>query len=283
MKHAWESLHVLAQRVAPQHGLSRLMHRLARSERPWLARRLIDTLLARYPLNLAEAAESDPAGYTSLNALFTRALRPGVRPLPEDPHAIASPADGVLSMCGRLEGDQLLQAKGRWYSVNRLLALDDPGEFRDGHYATIYLAPHDYHRVHAPCDARIDEVVYIPGALFSVNTLTATRVPDLFARNERVVLRCASERGAFAVVLVGAMLVGSMTVSCCDLAGGGAVRGIRRFPLGPGVPVRQGDELGRFNMGSTVVIVYARDTVEWADIALRSAVRMGQAIGRWRA
>ena len=283
MKGAWRHLHVLAQHVAPHHALSRFMHRLARSERPWLARALIGTLLARYPIDLAEAAETDPAKYPSLNALFTRALRPGARPLPQDLLALASPADGALSVCGRLEGDQLLQAKGRWYPVTRLLARDDPGPFRDGHFATIYLAPHNYHRVHAPCDARIDEIVYVPGALFSVNALTAARVPGLFARNERVVLRCSSAHGDFAVVLVGAMLVGSMTLACCDLGDAGRDRGVRRVPLVPGVPIRRGDEIGRFNMGSTVVLVYARDTVEWADIAPGTPVRMGEPIGRWRA
>lgn len=287
MSGAWhrfrQQCHVAAQHIAPQHSLSRLMHRIATSERPWLAQALIRKLMAHYPIDLSDALEPDPTRYRSLNAFFTRALREGARPLPADPHAIVSPADGLLSQFGRLDGAQLLQAKGLWYSVARLLALDEAGPFRDGHFATVYLAPHDYHRVHAPCDGAIEEVVYVPGDLFSVNTRTAEWVPDLFARNERVVLRCRGQRGAFAVVLVGAMLVGSMTLECCDLAPYHTRHAPGRLRMTPGIGVSRGAELGRFNMGSTVILVFERDTIAWrADARPGEVVRMGQEIGRWR-
>jgi len=285
---AWRSLcgwiQAIPQYIAPQHTLSRWMRRLAASERPWLARALIRGLSWRYPIDLHDARESDPSRYASLNAFFTRALREDARLLPAEPSALASPADGLLSQVGRLTGAQLLQAKGRWYSVAKLLVLDDEtgGPFRDGHFATIYLAPHNYHRVHCPCDCAIEEVIYVPGDLFSVNTRTAATVPDLFARNERVVLHCRSSHGAFAIVLVGAMLVGSITLECCDLRPLYARRALGRLKLAPGTSVARGAELGRFNMGSTVILVFARDLIEWTS-AMDSEVRMGQPIGHWLA
>jgi phosphatidylserine decarboxylase len=261
------------------------MHRLARSERPWLARLLIRALMTRYAIDLRDAREPDPAQYRSLNAFFTRALRSDARPQPAAPLAIASPADGRLSQFGRLNGPQLLQAKGQWYAVSRLLALDDAGArpFLDGHFATIYLAPHNYHRVHAPCAGSIDEILYVPGALFSVNTRTARVVPGLFARNERVILRCSGEHGAFAVVLVGAMLVGSMRLECCDLAPYYRKREFMRRHFAQGIPFARGAELGRFDMGSTVILVFARDAIEWnRDAESDTLVQVGQAIGKWR-
>lgn len=277
-------LRVLPQTIAPQHTLSRWMHRLSHSERPWLARWLIRNLLAHYPIDLADALEPDPTRYRSLNDFFTRALRPGTRPMPPDPHALASPADGVLSQYGELAGERAVQAKGRWYSVTDLLALSaaDAAPYHGGHFATVYLAPHNYHRVHAPADCTIEEVVYVPGDLFSVNRATAAVVPDLFARNERVILHCRSEHGALAIVLVGAMLVGSMTIACCDLSDGCARRAVTRVRLAPGVQVTRGTEVGRFNMGSTVVLVFARDTVRWTDGLADTAVRVGQPLGHWR-
>jgi phosphatidylserine decarboxylase len=275
---------VWPQTIAPQHGLSRLMQRLASSERPWLVRWMIRTLMARYPIDLRDALEPDPTRYRSLNAFFTRALRTNTRPLPVDSALITSPADGQLSQFGVLTGQHLLQAKGHHYSVNQLLAVDANGAaaFDDGHYATIYLAPHNYHRVHAPCDGTINEVVYVPGRLFSVNTLTASVVPDLFARNERVILRCSGEGGEFAVVLVGAMLVGSMILKCFDLAPLYAQRLFKRHRFETGISVVRGEEIGYFNMGSTVILVFARGAIEWnADAVEGDSVLVGQALGRW--
>ncbi len=276
----------MPQYVAPQHGLSRLMHRLAASERPWLAQRLIRTLMAHYPIDLRDALEPEPTHYRSLNAFFTRALRPGARPLPADPLAFVSPADGILNQCGVLTDGRILQAKGRDYAVSELLATPgataDP--FQNGVFGTIYLAPHNYHRVHAPCDCTITEIIYVPGDLFSVNPRTAATVPNLFARNERVVLLCSSAHGELAIVLVGAMLVGSMTLACWDLASFYRKRCFNRQAFRPGLPLQRGAELGRFNMGSTVILVLGRQDVTWDEQArVGQPVKVGQALGRWRA
>ena len=276
---------VLPQYLAPQHRLSRLMHRLARSERPWLAQRLIRAFMACYPIDLRDAIESDPTRYRSLNAFFTRALRAHARPLPADTQVLVSPVDGQLSQFGVLAGGTLLQAKGHRYSVTQLLAIENTTAhpFRHGHFATLYLAPHNYHRVHVPCDCTLEEVVYVPGRLFSVNTHTARVVPALFARNERVILRCTGQGGEFAVVLVGAMLVGSMALECVDLAPLYAQRLFKRIRFEQGIPITRGAEIGRFNMGSTVILVFARETSEWnEDASPGMTVQVGHAIGRWR-
>lgn len=281
-----DRLKVLPQYLAPQHLLSRLMFELARAEQPWLVRRLIATLRRHYAINLDEAARSDPGSYHSLNDFFTRALCPDARPLPEgDSAALVSPADGRISQRGRIDGGQLFQAKGHHYSLEALLGTDSlsASPFQGGAFATIYLAPHNYHRVHSPADCRVMEVIYVPGRLFSVNDRTARVVPGLFARNERVVLRCQSTGGSeFALVMVGAMLVGSMTLEFCDLAPLYRGRLHRTLRLGSGVPLARGAELGRFNMGSTVIMVHARDSMCWDEsVAAGDEVRVNQRLGAW--
>ena len=275
-------LTVLPQYVLPQHLLSRFMYRLARSRRPWLAQRLIALLCRHYPIVLSEAEHSDTRAYPSLNAFFTRALREGTRPLPEDPAIIVSPVDGAISRHGRLKGQQIIQAKDHTYSVETLLGLDGPAAlpFRDGDFITLYLAPHNYHRVHSPVNCRVMEVLYIPGRLFSVNARTARTVPRLFARNERVVLRCLTDDGKeFALVMVGAMLVGSMELKFCDLHTAYRTHSVRRFLLGDGVALARGEELGRFNMGSTVILVFDRDFIQWNTLSDGQGVRLGEALG----
>lgn len=281
-----DRLKVFPQYLAPQHLLSRVMFSLARAEHPWLAQRLIATLCRQHAIELDEAANPDPTSYPSLNAFFTRALRPGVRPLPEnDAAALVSPADGRVSQLGRIEGGQLVQAKGHRFSVEALLGADSlsASPFHGGAYATVYLAPHNYHRVHSPADCHVMEVVYVPGSLFSVNDRTARVVPGLFARNERVVLRCQSSSGAeFALVMVGAMLVGSMMLEFCDLTPLYRSRHHRTLRLGSGITLTRGAELGRFNMGSTVIMVYARNSMTW-DPAIKpgDAVKVNQRLGAW--
>ncbi len=276
-------LRVLPQYTAPQHGLSRLMHRLSRSERPWLKQWLIDTLRKRYPIDLAEAAVSDPTRYPSLNAFFTRALKPGVRPLPRDERAWISPADGTVSQLGAIQAGKLIQAKGMYYTLNALLTplCTDLTRFAHGHYATIYLAPHNYHRVHAPSNATLTEVIYVPGQLFSVNLLTADVVPNLFTRNERVIVRGVADGGEFALVMVGAMLVGSMTLKCYDLSEIARQRQLFKIPLEPAVTVARGDEIGHFNMGSTVILVHACPHHRWeTTLASGAEIKMGQLLLR---
>ena len=285
MQRVRDTLAVFPQYVLPQHLLSRFMYRLARSRRPWLVQRLIALLCRHYPIVLDEAEQSDPRAYASLNAFFTRALREGARPLPNDPQIIASPADGAISRHGRLTGEQIIQAKGHRFSVETLLGLDGPAAlpFRDGDFITIYLAPHNYHRVHSPVDCRVMEVLYIPGRLFSVNARTARTVPRLFARNERVVLRCLTDDGKeFALVMVGAMLVGSMELKFCDLHPAYRAHSLRRFLLGDGVALARGEELGRFNMGSTVILLFQRDFIQWNALIDGQRLNLGEGLGRQR-
>lgn len=285
MQRMRDFLMVLPQYLLPQHLLSRLMYRLSRSHRPWLAQRAIALLCRHYPIALHEAEQPDARSYPSLNAFFTRALREGARPMPADPKVIASPADGAISQHGRLKGEQVIQAKGHTFSVETLLGLDGPAAlpFRDGDFITIYLAPHNYHRVHSPVDCKVMEVLYIPGRLFSVNARTARTVPRLFARNERVVLRCLADDGKeFALVMVGAMLVGSMELKFCDLHPAYRAHSVRRFLMGAGVALTRGEELGRFNMGSTVILVFERDFIRWESLADGQTLSLGQGLGRQR-
>ena len=273
---------LLAQYVAPQHALSRFAGALARSERPWLAQRLIDYFVSHYPINLNEALEPELAHYASFNGLFTRRLSPDARPLANALNAIVSPADGQITEFGALRGDQMIQAKGQYYSVDALLANNPYAaqQFHDGTFATIYLAPHNYHRVHAPCAGEVREIDYVPGNLFSVNTETAARVPRLFTRNERVILHCTGAHGPFVVILVGALLVGSIELADPVLNAEIASHRALRYALPRTVSFAAGAELGHFNLGSTVIVLFGRNAVQWAEhLAPGRAVRMGERLG----
>lgn len=274
----WDFWRTLPQYISPQRSLSKWAGRLARSQRPWLARRLKAAFLRRYAIDLSEALESDPDRYPSFNALFTRALHPHARPLPRD-NTLISPVDGVLAEFGALTQERMLQAKGREYSVDELLANETYAaqHYHDGRFATIYLAPHHYHRVHAPCHGQVHDVVYVPGTLFSVNPRTVRVVPRVFARNERVILHCTGDYGPFALVLVGALLVGNMALECCDLTTLAGSRHIGRHSFERPVPFARGAELGRFNMGSTVIALFGRNVLRWDPALTRgSPLKMGE-------
>ena len=277
-------LFVWFQHALPHHRLSRLMLAATRVRAPWFRNLLIRGFLALFAVDMSEAAETDPYRYASFNEFFTRALADGARPIAPGAE-LACPVDGRVSECGTLEGDSLLQAKGRHYSVIDLLAGQDwAARFRGGSFATIYLAPFNYHRVHMPARGRLLDTVYVPGRLFSVNAATARRVPRLFARNERVLTLFEGEFGHFAVVLVGALNVGSMaTVWAGDITPAArrtiARRTIAHIPA-PETVLDKGAELGRFNMGSTVIMLFQPGTVRWrASLAAGSAVRMGECLG----
>jgi phosphatidylserine decarboxylase len=271
------------QRLLPQRLLGRLVYRLARSGRRWIKQPLIGWFARAYSIDLDESEHSDPAAYASFNAFFTRALKPGARPVAEDPGCIAAPADGTMSVCGTLREGQLLQAKGRAYSLAELLGEDDSAlqAFASGHYATIYLAPHDYHRVHAPLAGRLIKTRYIPGRRFCVDPATALAIPNLLSRNERAVCWFESAVGPYVVVLVGALNVASISTATLGEIASGPTRlwhetAPREFATGA--------EIGRFNLGSTVVVLFAANAVEWdASLAPGRALRMGMAIGRARA
>ncbi|HWG72261.1 MAG TPA: archaetidylserine decarboxylase [Steroidobacteraceae bacterium] len=273
-------LFVWLQYLLPQHGLSRLVLAATRVRAAWFKNGLIRGFLELYRVDMAEAAQSDPYCYGTFNEFFTRALKPGARPIAGGAEALVSPVDGRVSEAGTLDRDWLLQAKGRRYTLSALLA-EQPwaARFAGGSFATIYLAPFDYHRVHMPLRGELEETVYVPGRLFSVNAVTAQLVPGLFARNERVLTLFNTAFGRFALVLVGALNVGSMaTVWAGDITPA-ARRAVTRIP-GPPTTLEKGAELGRFNMGSTVILLFEPNRLRWhPQLQAGCVVRLGQSIG----
>jgi phosphatidylserine decarboxylase len=273
-------LFVWFQHVLPQHALSRLVLRATRARAPWFKNSLIRGFLRLYTIDMTEAVQTDPFRYASFNEFFTRALKPDARALARDPREIACPVDGVISEAGKIDGDSLLQAKGRHYTLEELLASRGWAKhFEDGSFATIYLAPFNYHRVHMPLKGRLRETVYVPGRLFSVNAATASLVPRLFARNERVLTWFDTSFGEFALILVGALNVGSIaTVWAGDITP--APQRVAS-PLPPqDVCLEKGEELGRFNMGSTVILLFQKDRARWHDdLRAGATVRLGQSLG----
>lgn len=273
-----------AQWPLPQHALSRLALRVTHSRRRWLKSLLIRRLVAAYEVDLSQAAEPDPAAYGSFNDFFTRRLAPGARPLPEDAAAIASPVDGVVSQAGTIRDGRVFQAKGRDFSVDELLggAPQRALPFRGGSFATLYLSPRDYHRIHMPVDGRLVETVHVPGRLFSVDASTTRAVRRLFARNERVAALFDTAAGPLAVVMVGALFVSGIETVWQGLITPPTGRWVRSWDHrddGPGF--ERGDEIGRFNMGSTVILLFGPGRVAWApELAPDATLRMGQEIGK---
>ena len=277
---------IAVQHLLPQHGISRIVHRLARSTRPWLKNLLIRAFVKGFTPDLSDAVEPNPLGYESFNAFFTRALRADARPLPSDARALACPVDGTVSEIGDIDDDRLLQAKGRHYTLAALLA-DQPEwveRFRGGHFATIYLAPYNYHRIHMAWRGILKAAWFVPGKLFSVNRVTADGVANLFARNERVV--CCFEDGELghALLLIGALNVGSMDTVWHGEVAPRRSRSVAALPTtsasGEAFGAERGEEIGRFNMGSTVILLFPRGSIEW-NPALESGrtVRMGETLG----
>ncbi|MFI4890640.1 MAG: archaetidylserine decarboxylase [Steroidobacterales bacterium] len=269
------------QYLLPQHALSRLVLAATRVRTSWFKNALTRAFLRHYPVDLGEAEQPDPFVYASFNAFFTRALRTDARPIAQGAADLASPVDGTVSECGRINGDALLQAKGRIYTLPDLLAGQAWADrFAGGQFATIYLAPFNYHRIHMPLGGRLLDCIYVPGRLFSVNAATALGVPRLFARNERVLTRFDSAAGQFALVLVGALNVGSMaTVWAGDITPRWP-RVVTRLPDQP-VSLDKGAELGRFNMGSTVILLLEPGRARWDDFLRPGAtLRVGQRIGQ---
>jgi phosphatidylserine decarboxylase len=273
-------LFVWFQYLLPQHALSRLVLAATRVRTRWFKNCLIRGFLNLYRVDMTEAAVNDPYRYASFNEFFTRPLKIGARPIAREDDAIVSPVDGCVSEAGTIDGDRLMQAKGRYYRLAELLAAQPwASRFEGGSFATIYLAPFNYHRVHMPLRGTLRETVYVPGRLFSVNTVTVQRVPQLFARNERVLTLFDAGQGSFAVVLVGALNVGSMaTVWAGDITPA-ARRAIARIPSAP-TTLEKGAELGRFNMGSTVILLFEPNRARWApEVRAGSEVRLGRPLG----
>lgn len=273
------NLFTLAQNLVPQQALSELAGSVAKSQNPYVKKALIYSFAKAYDITLDEYERGSLDAYASFNDFFTRELKADVRPIDGDANHIICPADGTVSQVGAIKHQSILQAKGRDYEVGQLLAdYDDGHYFIDGSFATIYLAPSNYHRVHLPFDGKLITTRYVPGTLFSVNNATAETVPDLFARNERLVCLFDTAFGRAAVVLVGAMIVAG--IECV------ATGQIRRTPYiqyrTHDLDMKKGDELGRFYLGSTAIVVLPKSAGNtWFDgIIHGEKVMMGQAIGR---
>jgi phosphatidylserine decarboxylase len=278
------TLNILLQFILPHHAISRFMLWFTRIRfRP--VKNLFTAFFVKvYKPDLSDAAIADPYAYEHFNAFFTRALRADARPLAGDVRTVVSPVDGTMNLCGSIDANRLLQAKGHSYTLESLLAGAAPHwapRFRDGSFATIYLAPYNYHRIHMPATGRLAGIWYVPGRLFSVNTVASRLVPGLFARNERLVLLFEGETGPFAVIFVGALNVGSMATVWHGDVTPRQPRTVTELPLPPeGERWRKrGAEIGRFNMGSTVILLFAPGTAELAGIAGGTTLRLGQRLG----
>lgn len=275
----WDFLYLALQRALPQHLLSRLAGSLAETRVPFVRRLLIRAAMRRFRIDLTEAAEPDCERYASFNDFFTRKLKPGTRPLMGDTQTLVSPADGVISEAGRIAGNCLLQAKGSTFTLEALLGESSActAALRNGCFATIYLSPRDYHRVHMPLSGTLIATRYIPGRLFSVNLRTARALPNLYAGNERLVCWFDTPAGEMAVVLVGALLVAGIDTVWQGRYLPGALRE-DSFTKGQ-VELARGAELGRFRFGSTVIVL-APPGVELTIATSGLNVRMGEELAR---
>lgn len=270
----------VAQSLLPQKLSGKFIYRLSRSKRAWLKNLLIRGFCRIYAVDLSEARLSDPSGYASFNDFFTRELKSDARPIEGEDDIVTSPADGRLTEFGRLDNDRLMQAKGKTYTVAALLA-EQPAlieAFNGGSFLTIYLAPHNYHRVHAPVGGLLDRGRYVPGKRYSVNESTAAAIDGLYCRNERVALWLSTAFGYSVVVMVGALNVASLTTTLSGEIPSGAERVLASEAP---VALARGAELGRFNLGSTVVMLFPQGSVEWLPTLVPGqTLRMGQALGR---
>nr|WP_275978049.1 archaetidylserine decarboxylase [Idiomarina rhizosphaerae] len=267
----------------PKHLISRLIGKFAAARAGWFTQLFIRWFIRQYKIDMSEAIEESPKAYKTFNAFFTRHLKPELRPLEASESELAHPVDGAVSQLGDIENGRIFQAKGHDYSLQELLGgnEEDAKPFVDGKFATIYLAPKDYHRIHMPCDGVLKKMIYVPGDLYSVNPLTAANVPNLFARNERVVAIFDTEVGPMSLVLVGATIVASI---------GTVWSGTITPPTGDriqswsyptsghsAIHLKKGEEMGHFKLGSTVVLTFAKDAIEFDDeLKPQSVTRMGE-------
>jgi phosphatidylserine decarboxylase len=275
-----------ALKILPQHLLAAGMYRITRSTWRPFKNMLIREVISRYAVDMFEAKNPRPASYESFNAFFTRELKADARLIAHQPEAIASPCDGKVSQAGYIQNSKLLQAKGHDFTLEQLLAGDQElvETFDGGAYSTIYLSPRDYHRVHMPLSGKLRGMIFVPGDLFSVSEATTQLIPGLFARNERLICGFDTAAGPMLVILVGAIFVGSM-----ETVWAGEVRGPKDSPStwlyekDHQMFLKKGEEMGRFNMGSTVITLFAKDHISWDKVFTPGVrVRMGQRIGTIR-
>lgn len=275
-----DRLAVLPQYLMPKQALTRAAGSIARAQGGALTKTLIDKFVERYQVNMAEAANPDTASYPSFNEFFTRPLKAGARPLANAD--FLCPVDGAISQLGPIENDQIFQAKGHHYSSQALVGGDASlaAQFDNGHFATLYLSPRDYHRIHMPCDGRLLRMIHVPGDLFSVNPTTARGVPGLFARNERVVCVFEGKRGAFVLTLVGATIVGSMATVWHGIVNPPRPGTLRDWQYtDKSIRLKKGEEMGRFLLGSTVVMLFPSHVLKFnPDWTPTRAIRMGESM-----
>lgn len=276
-------MRTLTQYLLPHKIISKIADLSANCKITWIKNYLIGYFIKRYAVNMHEAIQPDPFAYATYNKFFTRLLKPECRPIDNNSASIVSPADGLVAQIGNLNNDRIIQAKGHHYTVQDLLA-NDPlaSKFNNGSFATIYLAPKDYHRVHMPLTGRLRKMLYIPGKLFSVNAHAAENIPNVFARNERVVAIFDTVAGPMAVILVGAMIVGSIeTVWAGKISPPHSKKiNICTYENEAAIEIAKGSEMGLFKLGSTVIILFAPEATIWDHaITMNMDIKMGHKIG----
>ena len=272
------------QYCMPRNLLTRMAGKLAEAKLGFVTRTMINLFVKQYEIDMNEAKDSNYKNFATFNDFFTRELKQGIRPINEDENTLCYPADACVSQAGAINDGQLIQAKGQSYEAYELLGGDKElsAEFEQGSFATLYLSPRDYHRVHMPCDATLRQMIYVPGELFSVNQLTTENVPNLFARNERLVCIFDTDFGPMAQVLVGATIVGSIETTWAGTITPPRGKSIHRwdYPTTNEQAIRfnKGDEMGRFKLGSTVINLFAKDAITFSENTVAGKVtRLGQA------
>ena len=279
-----EKLFATLQYVIPHHLVSRLVHYFVECRAPWFKNALIRWIIKHYDVDMSEAQNETPESFVHFNDFFTRPLKEGARPLPEKDSTIVSPADGAISQLGDIENGRIFQAKGHDYSLTELLGGDAElsQEFMGGRFATIYLSPRDYHRIHIPATGTLRRMIHVPGRLFSVNQGTVENIPRLFARNERVVSVFDTDSGPMVVIMVGAINVASIETVWSGLVTPYRAR-VRTYDYGlssgKDITLQRGEEMGRFKLGSTAIVLFGKDRAQWLDHWQAGAtIKMGQAL-----
>ncbi len=279
-----DALKVLPQYLLPQHTLSKLMSYLTHSENKKLKNWMITQVIKHYGVNMEEAKVKNLNAFKSFNEFFTRELKPRARPLTSEVGAVSCPADGAVSQAGLINDRNIFQAKGKSFTLLDLLGgnTERAELFAEGTFATIYLSPKDYHRLHMPLTGTLKEMIHIPGRLFSVNTATTRSVPRLFARNERVVAIFDTEVGPMALVLVGAIFVSSIETVWHGIVTPPSFHSVQTWQYQQqSITLKKGEEMGRFNMGSTIIVLFAKEKVQWSDeFKADKLVQLGEMIGK---
>ena len=284
-----DDVKVKLQYILPKHLLSRLVGKLAAAKAGWLTTALIKLFIRQYNVNMAESQLSDAKDFDTFNAFFTRALKDGVRPIQEGDDVVVYPVDGAISQLGDISNDRIFQAKGHDYSARALLGGKQKlaEMFSGGKFATIYLSPRDYHRIHMPIDGQLTDMLYVPGELFSVNPLTTENVPGLFARNERVVTLFDTPKGKMAMVLVGATIVASIETTWAGTVTPPTGKNVNHWEYSErglnAISLKKGEEMGRFKLGSTVVLLFEKDMLEFEDALPGQATKLGEHFGTLKA